>query len=141
MGVYFKKDIGSQLTFAVGNVALAVASATTAAGTGIDTQGYGSAVVHVNAGLTTGLPTTASITVRLQHSTNNSTWANITGAALSAVTPTSAVTAAGKLDYTFNATNRYIRTAAVSALAGGTTPTIPYAVSVVLGGSDTLPAA
>ena len=117
-------------------VSLVPATRTASAnGTGVDTLGYNSALIVINAGdidLTTGDETYA---FKVQDSADNSTFADISGA-------TTTVTADNqtkliRVDGLGTSVDRYIR---VVATLAGTTPSAPCDATVLLGNGYNKPA-
>lgn len=100
----------------------------TANGTGVDTQGYDDAVVLLEVGAVTG--TTPSMTVKIQESDDNSTFADVTGATFTAVTAAnnSQILRLTELNVT---RKRYVR--AVATISG-TTPNFTFGCEVIMGG-------
>jgi hypothetical protein len=97
----------------------------TANGSGLDlmaTSGVGQHEYRcrVNVGTVTG--TTPTMVVKIQESTDNSTFTDISGAT------TASLTAAGVTDFYFRTSNRYIR--AVITL-GGTSPSFTCAIDLL----------
>lgn len=99
----------------------------TANGTGVDTQGYADGMVILEVGTVSG--TTPSMTVKIQESDDNSTFADITGATFTAVTASnsSQVLRLSELNVT---RKRYVR--AVATISG-TTPSFAFSTIVLLG--------
>lgn len=104
-------------------------------GTGVDTQGYNTAMVVINAGdidLTTGDET---YNFKVQDSADNSTFADITGA--TAVVTADNDTKVIRVDGLGTSVDRYIR---VVATLAGTTPSCPSTATVLLGNGFNKPA-
>ncbi len=120
-------------------------AAGTVPGVAIDRQAHNlplSATLHVGLGLVTGSPTTTSVTVTLQDSADNSSWAayqpdGANNATLAALT---AATTEGELDIDLSLARRYIRASAVVAFTGGTSPAVSHYAVVTLGGESSQPA-
>jgi len=107
-------------------------------GSAIDRTGFESCVLHAAAGAATGAPTAQSVTAKLQESADGSTgWADITGAAITAIT---ADNGAAEVDVDLSGVKQYIRVVVTVSLTGGTTPAIPVASAVALGGAVEVPA-
>lgn len=133
-------DIGAYIKQAVGLKPTNSAASATNKGVAIDRLGFQSAVLHGHVGAAAGAPTTQSAIFKIQESdtTTDGDFTDVSGAALAAMT---ADNAAGYLDLNLQMRKRYIRVVCTVALAAGTTPTLPVAATVTLGGADTLPAA
>lgn len=130
------RNIGAYIAATKG-IKTQAAAAGTVNGAAIDRVGRYSCVLQGSCGDATGSPSAQSVTHKLQHSADGSTgWADLDNAALTAFT---ANDSAGEVDVDLSGALRYIRAVAVVAFTAGTTPAIPVASTVVLGGSDTLP--
>jgi hypothetical protein len=117
----------------------AASAAATITGPAIDRTGYGSCVLHHQCGDATGGPTTQTVSCKLQDSADGSTgWADVAGAAPAALT---ANNAAAEVDVDLSGARRYVRVVETVAFTGGTSPAIPVAGTIVLGGASALPAA
>lgn len=131
-------NIGAHLKSAHGLPAFA-ATAATRNGAAIDRQGYHSAVLQANIGAATGAPTSYSVDVKLQDSDDGSTnWNDYKadGTNVSAIPQKTQVAGAGtyELDVNLIRAKRFIRVVEVVAIVGGTSPTVPCAEIVALGG-------
>jgi hypothetical protein len=110
-------------------------------GSGVDVKDRESVVVEFHVGTIAGSPTGGTVTVTIQHSSDNSTWATI----VDPVTSQNATLVANYNDtlpeilryrYIGDATNgkfRYARAQVTAALTGGTSPTVTCAVNVLKG--------
>lgn len=110
----------------------ALARTANANGTGVDTWAKGrpqSSICVLSIGAASG--TTPTLDVKIQDSADNSSWADVSGAAFAQKT------AAAFAELNVGQTRRYIR--AVGTV-GGTTPSFTYAVIAVLGDPIELPA-
>lgn len=108
------------------------AATASANGTGVDTLGYDSAMITLEVGTVSG--TTPTLDVKMQHSDDNSSFSDISGATFTQVT---ASNASKTLNLSLGgARKRYIR--AVATIAG-TTPNFALAVNVLMGRSDVAP--
>lgn len=99
-------------------------------GTGVDLQGFGGATVLVDTGTITG--TSPTITPKIQESDDNSTFtdvaaADLLGGALPATIGTAEDDTLYKRGYL--GTKRYLR--GIVSAVGGTSPSLPMAISVV----------
>lgn len=131
-----KNNIGAFLAIRQGLAPLANAAGTRN-GTGVDRQLQRSVTIVCNTGAATGSPSSGTLDVKLQDSADNSTFADISGAAFSQKTTTTAEIRSINVDLSGAA--RYVRVVEVTALTGGTSPTLPNSVSLVFGGSQELP--
>lgn len=128
--------IGPELKIQTGTAPVA-GTAGTVNGTGFDRLGFNSCVLDVECGAATGSPSSFTLDVKLQHSdASGSGYADLTGAAVAQIT------AAGRKRKSVNlaGAKRYIRAVTVVTLTGGSTPTLPNAAIVILGGADSVPA-
>ena len=137
-----KRNIGAFLRPAIG-ILPQDASAGTINGAAIDRMSPGgtdesfeSCVLHAVAGAETGTPTSKTVDAKLQESADGSSgWADITDAAVTTIT---ADDTQETVDVDLSGALRYIRVVEVVAFVGGTTPTVPVASSVILGGDKKL---
>ena len=116
------------LAQAVGFVLAAAARRTsTLTGTGIDVLHYeGVALIVLNASAGTG--TTPTLDVKLQHSDDNSTFADVTGAAFTQVTDVGGTAGVQVLKVNVSNLKRYLR---VVGTIAGTTPSFDFGVEYV----------
>ena len=116
------------LAQAVGLVLAAAARRTsTLTGTGIDVLAYeGVALVVLNASAGTG--TTPTLDVKLQHSDDNSTYADVTGGAFTQVTDVAGSAGVQVKKINVSDLKRYVR--AIGTIAG-TTPSFDFGVEFV----------
>lgn len=132
-----RSDIGSFIK-PVKGINPANQAAGTVNGAAIDRQRYGSCTLHLAVGAATGSPTAQTVDAKLQDSADGSTgWADLTGAA---VTQRTADNTEAEVDANLAGAKQYIRAVVVVAFTAGTSPAIPIAATVVLGGADELPA-
>lgn len=114
------------------------ASAGTINGAAIDRTGFESCVLHLAAGAASGAPTTQAIDAKLQESADGATgWTDIEDAAVTQIT---ADDTDGEVDVDLSGAKQFIRAVVEVAFTGGTTPAIPVAAAVVLGGPQEVPA-
>jgi hypothetical protein len=129
----------------VSSVAPVASAAATINGTSIDRQKHSmplSCILRTSTGAETGAPSGVSVQSTLQHSPDNSTWANFLydgtntaqGAAITAVN--------SDQNYPIDLAlaNRYLRVVTVISFTGGTSPTIGVNAGLILGGEQTLAA-
>ena len=116
------------LSQAVGLVLAAAARRTsTLTGTGIDVLAYeGVALVVLNASAGTG--TTPTLDVKLQHSDDNSTYADVTGGAFTQVTDVAGSAGVQVKKINVSDLKRYVR--AIGTIAG-TTPSFDFGVEFI----------
>jgi hypothetical protein len=136
-------NIGASIALAHGVSPQAVTTATN--GTGFDRTGYGSCVLSVSAGAATGAPTSWTLDAKLQHSSDNSAWADVpAGVASAAITQmtsgNSNANSTFKKSINLNGVKQYVRVVLTPGFVGGTSPTLLAAATVVLGGAVTKPA-
>lgn len=112
-------------------VAILVGTAGANNGTGIDRAGYDEVEVLISTGAATGTPDSYSVNAKLQESTDNSTFTDVSGVAITAITADATTAKMRKIDASTLA--RYIRVVTTPAYVGGTTPKVPVAVTVLLG--------
>ena len=101
------------------------AMTSTTNGTGVDTLGFGNAMVLLEVGAVTG--TSPTMDVKLQDSPDNSTFTDISGATLTQVT---AANKSQTLSVNLDGKARYIR--AVATIAG-TSPSFTAGCEILLG--------
>jgi hypothetical protein len=147
-----ERNIGAYIKASKG-INPANTSAGTVNGAAIDRAGIGggtlfhSCVLHGACGAATGSPSAQTVDNKLQDSADGSTgwaditgastgWADITGAALTQLT---ADNGEAEKDVDLSSAKRYIRVVNTVDFTGGTSPAIPVAAEVVLGGSEQLP--
>lgn len=129
-------SIGSFLKPAVGTVPAAVAAGTRN-GFSIDRTGFDSCVLFVQGGAVAGAPSAQSLVSKLQESDDGSTWTDISGAAIAAITSASS---SAKVNVSLATAKQYVRVVETVAFTGGTNPLMGAASAVVLGGASLLPA-
>lgn len=131
-----QRNIGAYVKAAKGINPAASAAATTN-GAAIDRRGLLSCVLHAACGAAAGSPTAQTVDAKLQDSADGSTgWADIAGAAVTQLTSNNTET---QKDVNLSAAKRFVRVAVVVGFTGGTSPTIPVAATVLLGGADEVP--
>jgi hypothetical protein len=108
-------------------LAAAARRTTTLTGTGIDVLHYeGVALAVLNTSAGTG--TTPTLDVKLQHSDDNSTFADVTGATFTQVTSDSGTAGVQVMRINVSDLKRYLR---VIGTIAGTTPSFDYGVEFV----------
>jgi hypothetical protein len=142
----FQHNIGAFVAVAT-SVLPQSSAAATVDGSSVDRFAHGhalSCVLHQVAGADSGTPTTVSVQTKLQHSADNSTWADYTPPGASSVAETVALTAAStenSVAIDLSSADQYIRAVTTVAFTGGTSPAIEVAADIVLAGEDRLAAA
>lgn len=134
--------IGPEVKMAIGLVP-AARSAGTANGTGVDRTGFHSMVLEAVTGAATGSPSAQTLDVKLQHSADNSSWSDFQPegtAASGAVAQIAADSTRKRKSINLTGAKQYVRAVGVTAFTGGTSPTLPSAVVMVLGGAVEQPA-
>ena len=112
-------------------------AAQTINGAAIDRTGFLSCTLFGACGNASGTPTTQTVDVKLQDSADGSTgWTDISGAAIATLV---ADDTAGGVDVDLSAARQFVRSVVTVGFTGGTTPTVPIAATLVLGGADELP--
>ena len=103
-------------------------------GTGIDRTGFETVGVGLAVGAATGSPTARSVVIELQHSTDNTTFVDLTDRDGNVVT-TDGLTADSTNTYLrvdLSAARQYIRAVAKPNFTGGTSPAIPFVCMLLL---------
>lgn len=125
------------LKMATGTVP-AASAAGTVTGSAIDRLGYDHCVLEAGLGASTGTPTSFTVDSKITHcETSGGTYTDLTGGA---VTQLTAVNTRKKKSVSLKGAYRYLKVVTVAAFSGGSSPTIANAVTVILGGADTMPA-
>lgn len=131
-----RQDIGAYIR-PFGVIFPQSAPAGTVEGSALSRVGAESAVVHGLVGAPTGTPTGLSVTFQTQHSDNGLTGWEDYGVASEPITVDSGEV---ELDVNLRSAKTFVRVVATVAFTGGTSPAIPLAASIVVGGLDQLPA-
>lgn len=129
------KDIGHQIKMN-NAIATKAAGSETLTSAAIDTLGYASASLFVNAGTATGTPSGKTLNVKVQEcDTSDGTPADVSGLAITEMT------AAGtsKLSFNLDGRKRYLFVVATVALTGGSSPAWPVSGALILGGAAVNP--
>lgn len=133
-----RHNVGASLKPVFGNLPQN-ASAGNIEGAAIDRMGFDSCKLAACAGAASGTPTAQSYDAKLQESADGSTgWTDITDAA---VTQIDADDTQEHVDVDLTGCKQYIRVYGVVAFTGGTTPALPVAAVVELGGPHKRPTA
>jgi len=135
------RNIGAHLLSKIGVVPAARTAGATN-GTGINRLGHQSCVLAVKTGASSGTPDSFTVAGKLQHSADNSKWADytdpITGNVV-AITALAAANSIAEVDADLSGAKLYIRAVVTAAFVGGTTPAINCDATILLGGSAELP--
>ena len=131
----------------IGGVSLvpqSISGSTAVNGTSVNTEGYTTAAIHAYGDAATGTPTGATLAVKVQESSDNSTWSDAldnTGTAIGfSLTVTSAAAENVARIEGLNLNRKtYLRAVITPTFTGGTSPaSIAYA-SIIMGGALQLP--
>ena len=137
MSTPIRKDIGAYVKAQAG-INPQDSAAATLNGAAIYRQDFDSCVLHAACGAATGTPTAQTVDDKPHDSPDvTSGWADIAGAAITQIT---ADNGEAEKDVTLSGAKRYIRAVVTVGFTGGTTPKIPVAATVVLGGARAIPA-
>lgn len=119
-------------------IAPAAQAAGDANGTVIDRLGFWDAIIHLNVGAATGTPTAQGVALKLQHGTKSdgTDMVDVIGATIAAL---DADNKEAVLGVNLNPLKQYIRAVVTTTFTAGTTPKIPVAVTVALGGANVQP--
>jgi hypothetical protein len=144
MNQVLQHNIGG-LIVVVTSIAAQSASAGTINGNSVDRFLHnmpGSAVLHSGLGAISGAPSASSVTTKLQHSSDNSTWTDFKpdGANVALLAPLTAANTEGSLNVDLSLANRYIRAVSTVAFTGGTTPSLLTVAEIVMAGAPIGPA-
>lgn len=104
----------------------------------IDRMGFYDAIVHLKVGAAAGAPTAQGVSLKIQtgDAPDGSDMSDVTGATIAALT---ANNAEARLNLDLNGFKRYFRVVPTVAFTGGSSPTIPVAVTLALGNANSLP--
>lgn len=97
-------------------------------GTGVDTQGYNSAVATIEVGAVSG--TSPTLDIKIQDSADNSSFADVTGLTFTQVTAANNSQVLRIEGLNTSTRRRYLRAVAT---VGGTSPSFTCAASILLG--------
>lgn len=137
------RNIGSYI---LPKVAIAPQSsvAATVNGTGVNRDGYLSAVLHGVTGAVSGAPTTTSVVYKIQHSNDDGSTDAYADAddnqgnalAMAALT---AASSDKRMDIDLSGLKKYVRVVATISFTGGTSPAALIFAELTLGGAASLP--
>lgn len=104
----------------------------------IDRFGFEDAVVHLKVGVATGSPATQGVSLKVQTGDDpaGGDMADVSGDVIAALTVDNAE---AELDLDLTGYKRYLQVSGTVAFTGGSSPKIPVAVTVALGGSRAIP--
>jgi len=105
-------------------------------GTAVDRTGQYSMRLHAMCGAASGSPTAQSHTVKIQESSDNSTFTDVSGASVTLDADDESLT----LDIDLSGYKQYVRAVLVTSFTGGSTPANDFAATLTLGGDDERPA-
>jgi len=105
-------------------------------GTGIDRTPYESAVLHLAVKDASGTPSAQSVPAKVQHSDDDSTYVDVTGATIAALTTDNAQ---ASLKINLAGYKKFVRAVVTPAFTGGTTPKIEVVATWVFGGPTVIP--
>lgn len=111
-------------------IALLVGTAGANNGTGVDRAGYDELELLVSTGAATGTPTSFSVDAKIQDSADNSSFADVSGLAITAITADNTTGSVAKIDA--SGLRRYVRVVTTPAYVGGTSPKVPVATVLLL---------
>lgn len=118
----------------VGSVLPVAQAAGAVNGAAVDMTEFGDGVVVISVGAATGTPTTQSVAAKLQESLDGSSgWADIPGAAITAITVNSRTAEIRVERKKRVASKPFVRAVITPAFTGGTSPAIPVAATFLLG--------
>lgn len=108
------------------------ASAGTVNGVSVDRKNFMSCLLCAFSGAASGSPSAQTVDLKLQESADGSTgWTDIAGASVTQIT---ADDGEAKTEVDLSGAERYIRAVAEVAFTGGTSPAVPVAGVITLGG-------
>ncbi|WP_158810225.1 hypothetical protein [Beijerinckia sp. L45] len=108
-------------------------------GAGIDRTGYSSLIAD-HAVSVSGAPTGGTVTLQLQDSADDTTFANFGSPVATAITSSNAGGLVASLAADVSGARQYVRIVSTGAPTGGTSPAVTQAGTVRLYGPDRLPA-
>ena len=129
------KDLGGAITSKFSVAPQADDGSSAINGTGVDRRNYRYATAIVMTGATTGSPTSFTTTGKLQESSDDSTYTDISGATVSLT----AANKLGEINVALSDKARYIRLVISTDFTGGSSPTVQVAGAIILGGAKELP--
>ncbi len=137
-GLALLRDIGAYVK-SINGVFPFARTAGAVNGAAINRLGFDSCVLHTVSGAATGSPTGQTLDAKLQDSADGSTgWADLVPAI--AITQIVADDTEEQVDADLSGHKKFIRVVQTVTLTAGTSPTLPCASSVVLGGAVEVPA-
>lgn len=112
-------------------------AAATITGAAIDRTGFNSCVLHASAGAVTGAPSAQTVDAKIQDSaTSGGSFVDFAGGAITQITT---VDSDAEVDIDLSGAKAFIKVVVTVGFTGGTTPTIPVASTLALGGSEIEP--
>ena len=121
-----------------------ISGSTAVNGAGVDTKGLNTAVIRARGEAASGSPTTATLTVKLQESSDNSTFADAldnTGTVIGFTLTVTSANAGGlaRIEGLGLNRKRYLRAVVTPAFTGGTSPASVVFAEILLGRAFTRP--
>lgn len=137
------KLTASSLQLAAIRPQAAVAATATVGGPSFDRsaqQLYSEAVLLVQAGAIAGSPSAAAMTFKIQESSDNTNWTDVTDLEIvsAATLVLTAANTVGKLNLRIRGTKQYVRATGTNALTGGSSPTAFWSAQWLLLGGERL---
>lgn len=112
-------------------------AAATITGGPIDRTGFNSCILHAAAGAASGAPSAQTVDAKIQDSaTSGGSFVDFPGAAIATIT---ADDSDAEVDVDLSGAKAFIKVVVVVGFTGGTTPAIPVASTLALGGSEVEP--
>lgn len=112
-------------------------AAATITGAAIDRTGFNSCVLHAAAGAASGAPSAQTVDAKIQDSaTSGGSFVDLPGAAITTIV---ADDSDAEVDVDLSGAKAFIKVVVVVGFTGGTTPAIPVASTLALGGSEVEP--
>jgi len=112
-------------------------AAATITGAAIDRTGFNSCILHAAAGAATGAPSAQTVDAKIQDSaTSGGSFVDFPGGAITQIT---ADDSDAEVDIDLSGAKAFIKVVVTVAFTGGTTPAIPVASTLALGGSEVEP--
>ncbi len=111
----------------------------------MDARHYRSCVIRGETGALVGAPTTTSVTLQLQDSADNATFANYVPplfggvATTAAIAPLTAANSQAAQAVDLSGARQYVRIQSVSSFTGGASPQANLCGQIIFGGADVKP--
>ncbi len=112
-------------------------AAATITGAAIDRTGFNSCVLHAAAGAASGTPSAQTVDAKIQDSaTSGGSFVDFAGGAITTIT---ADDSDAEVDVDLSGAKAFVKVVVTVGFTGGTTPAIPVASTLALGGSEVEP--